>query len=329
MAARPLALLLAGVAVAGCRVEVGGQGAASTQGGVAEVWVYTSIYQEVIDQLTPAIEAELPGVTIAWFQGGSEKVAQRWEAEHEAGRSRACLVATSDPGWYVDLHERGQLLPYVSPLALRMDRSWIREDFAPFRLGFMVLAASVDDAPRSFRELTDPRWKDRFSSGDPLASGTTFSTLAAWEEAYGQDFVRALYGNGWIAAGGNSAVMTRMESGERPIGVVLLENLLMKPGVARIIVPEDGAVPIPGMLAIPRDCAEPEAARRVYDWLMGESAQRAIVAGNMYSPFPDVAPPVGAPPLAELPRFHPDGDLLTYMAENSAALKARYQDLRR
>lgn len=324
--------LLTALLCAGCRVEIGApeRAGVAAEGAVEEVWMYTSIYQEVLDQLGPALEAAVPGVKVSWFQAGSEKVSQRWEAEHAAGRSRACLLATSDPGWYLDLHRRGLLQPYVSPRALEMDRAWVHPDFAAFRLGFMVLAASGDGpAPASFRELADPAWRGQVSSPDPLASGTMFTTLSAWEQAYGFGFVEGLRGNGWVAAGGNSAVMGRMESGERRVGVVLLENLLQKPGVARIILPTDGAVAIPGMLAIPTDCDAPAAARRAVDWLMSDEAQRLIVAGNMYSPFPGVAPPAGAPPLAEVPRFAPEADLLGHMAEHSAALKARYEGLTR
>ena len=306
-------------------MEVGNPAVQEGNGSVTELWVYTSIYQEVLDAMAPALAADLPDLEVRFFQGGSEKVAQRWEAEHAAGGSRACLVATSDPGWYLDLHARGELRPYVTPRALRIDRTWVHEDYAAFRLGFMVMASSAPEGPASFHALADPRWKDQFSSGDPLASGTTFTTLAAWEQAFGSEWLRAVRGNGWIAAGGNGAVITRMESGERRVGVVLLENLLAKPGVARLIVPEEGAVAIPGMLAIPRDCPTPAAATRLYDWFFAETAQRALIAGNMYSPFPDMPPPVGAPPLAELPRFHPEADLLGYMAENTAAIKERYQ----
>ena len=87
-----LALLL------GCRIEVGAPaGGAAVDAGRGtsehpiEVWIYTSMYQEVLDALTPDLTAALPGVRVQWFQAGSEKVAQRWEAETEAGGSRACL----------------------------------------------------------------------------------------------------------------------------------------------------------------------------------------------------------------------------------------------
>lgn len=317
------------LALAGCRVEVGPPGEAAAEGATREVWLYTSMYQEVVDAMAPALARALPDVEVRVYQAGSEKVAQRYRAEVDAGGSRACLLATSEPGWYAELAGSGGLVPYVSPRALEIDRALVHPTHAAFRLSLMVLGSAAPDAPAGFRDLADPRWAGRFSSGDPLASGTTFTALAAWEARYGWPFVEALDANGWVAAGGGSAVLGRMESGERPVGVILLENLLAKPGAARVVYPEDGAVVVPGYLAIPAGCREREAAERVYDWLMGAEAQALVVAGHMHSPFPGAAAPAGARPLAEIPLFEPGVDLDAHVTAHGAELKARWGERHR
>ena len=303
------------VLLAGCRVEVGTPTAAPSE--THAVWVYTSMYQEVIDAMGPMLARELPGVTVEWFQSGSEKVAQRWEAEHEAGGSRACLLATSDPSWYAALTTRDLLLPYVSPRALALDRRWVTPTYAAFRLSLMVLSGG----PTSLRALADPAWKDQFSTPDPMSSGTMFTTLATWDAALGWEQVRATKANGWVAAGGSSAVLSRMQSGERPVGVALYENLLSAGLPATI--PAEGAVPVAGPLAIPRDCPDPEGARLVYDWLMGEDAARAVADGRMHSPFPGAPTPKGALPLAQIPLL----EVPTLTQGAGEALKLRWQGL--
>lgn len=315
-------------ALAACRVELGPPGERAAT-GVAEVWIYTSMYQEVIDEMAPALARDLPDVKVEWFQSGSEKVAQRWEAEHEAGGSRACLLATSDPAWYVALTGRDLLRPYVSPRALELDRAWATPTWSAFRISLMVMASSAPEAPSSFRELADPRWKGRFSTPDPLSSGTMFTTLAALRATLGEDWIAAAKANGWVAAGGNSAVLTRMQSGEKPVGVLLLENLLAKEGAPGPIFPEEGAVPVPGPLAIPRGCPDPDAAERVYDWLMGPTAQAAVVHGFMHSPFPDAPPPAGAPPLADIRLLALPPGFTAEAAKGAEALKQRWQELGR
>lgn len=312
-----------------CRVVLGPPDQVR-EGERPTVWVYTSIYQDQVDRLAAAAASELPDVDVLWFQGGSEKVAQRWEAEHAAGASPACVLATSDPSWYVDLTARGLLHAYVSPRALELPRAWVTPTYAAHRVDLMVIGAPKEGpAPRSFADLADPAWKGRFSSGDPFSSGTMFTTVSAWDQVYGHDFLDRLDQNGWVMAGGNSAVLGRVESGEKPFGVVLLNNLLTKPDAARIVYPEDGAVPIPGMLGIPTDCRAMEAAERVVDWIMGPSAQALIVNAWMHSPFSGAPPPPGAPPLDQIKLMDLPADFTTRAAERAPELRAKLEALQR
>lgn len=314
-----------------CRIELGAPSERASAGGAEErpsVWVYTAIYQDQVDQFAAAVAKDLPDIDVQWFQGGSEKVAQRWEAEHSAGRSPACILATSDPSWYVDLTRRGLLLPYISPRALDLPRAWVTPTYAAHRVDLMVIGAPKEGpAPTTFAELKDPKWKGTFSSGDPFSSGTAFTTVSAWDQVYGEGFLTELQANGWVRSGGNSAVLGRIESGEKPIGVVLLNNLLTKPDGVRVIFPDDGAVPIPGPLAIPTDCPEPAAAERVVDWLMGETAEALVIQNRMHSPFPGAPPPAGAPPLDQIHIMALPDDFTEQVATRAPALRARLEAL--
>lgn len=324
-----VSLALAASLGAACRVELGPPGA-TQQKGKPKVWIYTAIYQDQVDQFDKLAEAELPDVDLEWFQGGSEKIAQRWEAEHTAGGSPACVLATSDPSWYVDLTTRDLLLPYVSPRALELPRQWVTPTYTAQRIDLMVIGvAKGQPAPKRFQDLADPTWKDRFSSGDPFSSGTTFVTVSAWDQLWGQPFLEKLRANGWVMAGGNSAVLGRIESREKPVGVVLLNNLLTKPDAADIAFPEDGAVPVPGPVAIPRDCPEKQAAQQVVDWLLGPTAQDYVVKARMHSPFPGMPAPAGAPPLEQITLAPVGADFDAKTAARAADLKQRLEALQK
>lgn len=313
-----MSLLLALLA---CRVEVGPPSAPASQGPV-EVRLYTSMYESVLDELVPAAERALPHVRLVPLQAGSEKIAQRFEAELEAGASPACLLATSDPAWFAALADRGALHAHVPPRALDLPPAWRSPTASTFRLSIMVLAARDDAGPTSWAALGDPAWRDRASMADPLASGTALTTVAAWADALGPDVLRGARANGLVLAGGNSAVLARMQSGERPVGVILWENLLVVPGAPRGVVPAEGAVAIPGLVAIPAGCPHEEAAEDVMDWLLSPEAQAIVVRGGMHSPFPDAPAPAGAPPLAEVPLLPVSPTFFTDLADRLPALRA-------
>lgn len=291
----------------GCRVEFGppsGPITPATAKPSGEVWIYTSMYPAVIESLEALIREELPKIEPRFYQAGSEKVAQRIEAEWSAGGSPACLVLTSDPFWYARSEAASRFARHLAPDVLRIDRSLVDPDgtWATARLSLMVLAVNTSlpqpERPRRFVDLADPRFADKITVGDPLASGTSFTWLSFMLMEGGWPLIERMRDNGLVAAGGSSAVLGRLASGERPVGALLLENILAsnESGLAAIF-PEDGAVLVPGPIALTADCNNPPAAGAIYDLILSTAGQQRMVEGGMYSALPSLPPPRGAPAL--------------------------------
>lgn len=301
--------------------EDGGAGS----GDAAVVHVYTSMYKEVIDAVNPVLEKRLaetsPGTKVEWFQSGSEKVAARLDAELEAGGSPADILLVSDPSYYARLQAKGHLTPYVSPAVLRQPREFTDRDghWATARISVMVIALTKDraakpDPPRAFADLAKKE-AGRVSMPDPLASGTTFTTVAQLSARHGWDYFRALKKNGTVAAGGNSTVAQRIDTGEADAGMLLIENVMLskkRGSHMQLVVPEDGAVLIPGQIALLPHAKRSHAARHVYDAILSDDVQKVIVElGIMHSPDPELPPPAGTPTLDELLAKQPKTELKT------------------
>jgi iron(III) transport system substrate-binding protein len=304
---RALSLALA-VCVAGCRIETATPGGAAAQAEVGqpsgEVWIYTSMYRHVVDALEPVLKEALPNVTVRWFQAGSEKVLSRLEAELASGGTQADLLAVSDPFLYARFKAEGRWLRYASPNAQRTPRALVDldGDYQAMRLSTMVLVhARGTPAPEGFAALTQPAFKGEVALGDPLTSGTAF-TWSVFLEAPG--YFAALRANGARLAGGNAAVLQKVEGGEAKVGVLLLENALVARGKGspiEVVWPSDKAVLIPGELGILRSSRNPVAAKAVVDVLLGPRAQQALVGlGDMHSVDPRLPGPRGEPGLEVL-----------------------------
>ncbi len=314
---------------------VGGCGDDGTQ----ELWIYTSLYPHVIEQMEPALAEAFPGVRFRWYQKGSEQVAVRLNAELAADSTSCDLLVTSDPFYYAQLKEVGELLTHKT--SATKDVPDVLKDpdgaFCTVRIPVMVLAVRKDlEAvlwPKGFGDLTEPRLDGRVTMGDPLKSGTNFTTVAALSTRHSWDYFQALSDREIVAAGGNSAVLRRLESGERHVGMILLENLLARKEVTdeliEIVYPEDGAIPVPSPIAILKRTEEPELAKRVYDFFFSEAMQRAVVAGHMYSPLPDHAPPAGARPWSELTLFPWTNAFLQDVKQRRSAIKERWRKVMR
>jgi iron(III) transport system substrate-binding protein len=306
--------------------------------GTPEILIYTSIYPEVIATIEPELEARFPGVRFRWYQKGSEQVAVRLNAELEAGGTDCDLLLTSDPFYYAQLRDAGQLLAHETDATRHVPEGLKdpRHHFATVRIPVMVLGVGGAGGAASFHDLTDVSLTGRVTMGDPLKSGTNFTTVAALSRKYGWTFFEALRRQDLMAAGGNSAVLRRLESGERTVGVILLENLLSAmpedAGASypiEIVFPADGAIPIPSPIAILRHTAEPELARQVFDAFFSAEIQAAIVQGDMYSPLPSQAPPDGAPPLDELELFPWSNEFVEDVRSRRTEIKQRWREVMR
>lgn len=305
-----LALALAALALCGCRIETatpGGGPASATGRPAGEVWIYTSMYRSVLDALEPGLKAALPGVTLRWFQAGSEKVTAKLEAELSAGGTPCDVLVTSDPFLYERFKDEGRLLRYVSPNGLRTPAGLSDLDghYGAVRLSTMVLIHRAGaPAPESFEALTTPAWKGEVALGDPLASGTAYTWAVALEAKYGPGFFTALRANGARVAGGNAAVLQKVEGGEAKVGVLLLENALAakaKGSPIEIAWPRDGAVLIPGYAAILSTARNPEAAKAVVDALLSPTLQAIIASpGDMHAVDPRIPGPRKIVSLTEL-----------------------------
>lgn len=260
-----------------------------------EIWVYTSIYKDFAEPIGKAFENKHPGITVKIFQAGSEKIQAKVEAELIAKKPQADILLTSDPFWSSELVKRG--LAFARPGHEAVETNYY---------SLMVLvrhpSLSEEDAPKSFKDLTQPKYDNLIQSGSPLESGTTFSTVAYLSKKYGWDYFEGLKKNHLVAAGGNSTVIQKVESGEKKIGIVLLENVLAakkRESLLEVIYPSDGSIPIPSVQVIMNTSLKKEEAGLFSEFILSQEGQKLLREGFMYSVNKSIPAPDGAKPLSE------------------------------
>ena len=275
-----------------------------------EIWIYTSLYKDTIADITPQLEKAFPGVKINWYQAGSEEIAAKVNTELIAGVPKADIMISSERFWYQELSDSGRLVSW-KPSQFETFRPEYKNEAGTFHIvsvPIMVLtynseAMKAEEAPRSFRDLSLPKYKNLATGGSPLASGTAFTTVLALHQKYGWEFFHELRRNGFLFDGGNSAVLKRIQTKERPVGFVLLENVLRfqhdDPRL-KIIYPEDGVVTQFNTMGIPKKSNVRPEVFKVAEWFFTEAGQKAMTKSFMHSPVTNFPPPEGAKDLSEL-----------------------------
>ena len=313
--------------------------ACSSHNAKDTVSIYTSAYPETLKRLDEALRAKYPNLDLQWFQNGSENVAAKIALERLSHKVNADVVMTSDVFWFRKMQKEGFWQPYHVDTAYVVPESFNGKDssFTTARVSAVVIGynqkfVSDADAPKSFADLKDPKWQGKLTSASPLESGTCYMLMNSLVYKYGYDFLTALKANQLLSAGGNGAAVTRLSSGERPVAMTLLENLLAEqkknPDIV-IVYPEDGTVLVPSPVGIVKGSPNLTAAQKVYDFFVSAEGQKLFTVENLYVPDPSVAPPAGAKPFAEVQKtaFDLSDKFYDFVSQEDSSFKNKYSDI--
>lgn len=307
--------------------------------GKKEVWIYTSLYKDTIADMSPRLERAFPNLKINWYQAGSEEIAAKVNTELIAGAPKADILISSERFWYQELSDSGKLVSWRPTHAERFSDDYKNElgTFHIVSVPIMVLVYNNEvleaaSSPKTFKALSEPRFRGMATGGSPLASGTAFTTVLALQNKYGWDFFHELKKNQFLFDGGNSAVIKRVQTKERPIGFVLLENVLRFQNDDKrlqVIYPDDGVVTQFNTMGIPKKKDLSQDTLKLADWFFTQDGQEAMTRSFMHSPFKNFAPPAGAPSLETLKEkaFPWPSDLIRELTEKRFDIKETYVEI--
>ena len=289
-----------------------------------DVWIYTSIYKEFIIPIQVAFEAKNPEYKLQIYQAGSEKIQAKVEAELSAKKPQADLLAISDPFYHANLDKRGLVEMDGAAGAVNNYNSLV------------VLIANkkmpADKRPKNLADLTRPELKNVVQMGSPLESGTMFAAVAYLVDKFGWDYFLKLRTNGIASSGGNSLVIQKVESGEKTVGLVLLENALAaikKGSPIEIIYPEDGAITVPSVQIVLKSSPHKAGAKKLAEFLLTKEAQKILVSGFMYSVDRTLPPPEGAKALQLVTKETKPWttESIAKTSENAKAIKMKFAEV--
>ncbi len=307
--------------------------------GKKEIWIYTSLYKDTIADMNPKLEKLFPHLKINWYQAGSEEIAAKINTELIAGVPKADILISSERFWYQELSDSGKLVSW-KPAQFDTFEDEYKNSLGTFHIVSVPIMVLVynnevikeEQAPKSFKELVEPQYKGLLNGGSPLASGTAFTTVLALQHLYGWEYFHQLKKNQFLFDGGNSAVIKRIQTKERPIGFVLLENVLRfqnEDKRLKIIYPEDGVVTQFNTMGIPKKEGSMDDTLKLAEWFFTKDGQEAMTRSYMHSPVKGFAPPVGALPLADLKKkaFPWTVSLIKELTEKRFEVKEAYVEI--
>jgi iron(III) transport system substrate-binding protein len=308
--------------------------AAKKEGKV--VW-YTAVDLPVAEKVARAFEAKYPGIAVRVERSGAERVFQRIGQEYSSNIHAVDVVNSSDAAHFIVWKRDGILAPYVpEDVAKHFPAEHKDPDgmFASFRLwgcviGYNTSMVKKEEAPKSFKDLLDPKWTGKLVKAHPGYSGTIMTATFQITRDLGWDYLEKL---------AKQKVMQVQSSTDPPKKLALGERAVMADGneynmfqekekgsPVDIVYPSEGTPMIVGPNAIFKNAPNPNAARLFQSYCFTPEAQQLIVeVGGLRSVHPQVKEKAGRTPIKEVKWMKDDAAGVEKSAEE---IKTRYTKL--
>jgi iron(III) transport system substrate-binding protein len=271
-----------------------------------EVVVFGSLENDVAAAINKAFETKY-GIKVKYFRGSSTVIIDRVTTEHRTGKiSSDIIYTTSEPMKFIN-KEKGLFARYVSPSARSYDKKLIDDFFGPnYRsviIGFIFNKSMVTpgDAPRSYEDVVNPKWKGKIAMGNPSLHDTTIDWLSSLDGVFGSqakanDWIKRLAALKPLLLDSMVPVGERVASGEVPLGVAYVKYVQVW---GRKGAPVDYVKGLPvylgdgNYIAMTAKAPNPNAAKLFIDYFLGAESS-AIMAGvgefvnrqSIYPPIP-------------------------------------------
>jgi len=280
-----------------------------------KIVIYTSMYEDIIQNIDAKLEEVFPNVNIEFFQGGTGTLQQKVAAEMTAGKLGADILMVAEPAYALELKAANYLHPYKFPETDKLISEYDKEGYwYPVRILNMILAYNPElvkksDVPNSFEDFVkNTAMSGALSMSNPLTSGSAYASIVALLSKYGEDYFKGL-GAQKVMVESGSVALTKLETGECKEVMILEESVLKKreeeDSKLEVIYPVDGVISIssPIMIVDDKHSANGNAAvaEAVTAWFLSTEGQEYIVKGWMHSVRSDYPkPPYDALATAEI-----------------------------
>ena len=284
-----------------------------------QVVYYTSTDLPVAEKLAKAFEAKYPGIAVRVERTGAERVFQRIGQEYSSNIHAVDVVNSSDAAHFIVWKRDGILAPYVPEEVAKFYPAEHRDvdgQFASFRVWLSIIAyntnlVKAEDAPRSFADLLDPKWKGKIVKAHPGYSGTIMTATYQMQRDLGWSFFEQLAKQNIMQVQSSADPPKKLDLGERAVMADGNEyNIFQMKESGRPVEPvyaTEGSPLIIGPNGIFKGSPNPNAAKLFQSFSLGREAQQLIIdAGGLRSVHAQTQEKAGRKPLKDIKTMKDD-----------------------
>lgn len=275
------------------------EAAARREGSV--VWYTGLIVNQIARPMAAAFEARFPGIHVQFSRASNTETTLKLLNEMRAHRIQADVFdVTSGIHLLMEAHIPA---PYQPPAAAHYpavlkdpEGYWFGTNLYFLTVAYNTNLVKAADAPKTWDDLLDPRWKGHMAWTAELAAqgppGFIFNALSTKGPDKGMAYLRRFAEQMPVSiASSPRAVLDQVISGEQWIGVMMYNHHAAISAAAGAPVAWVKMEPLVGLfsiMGITKDAPHPNAARLFEAYVLSAEGQ-AVFAANDYLPAdPDV-----------------------------------------
>src|SRR5690348_3396364 len=297
---------------------------------------YSSVDVKVAEGIKKAFMAQYPKIDVEVERSGSERVLQRINQEYQSNIKNVDVVNSSDASHFLFWKQQGWLAKHTPPDVQKFAPQYRDPDgtYLTWRptvdcMPYNTNRVKDSEAPKSYAELLDPKWKGKLVKAHPSYSGTSLTGTYALVKVLGWDYFEKLAKTGIQQLQSTTAPPKTLASGERAVMVdgneynIFIEMAAKSP--VKPIYATEGTPFVSSPTAIFAGAPHPNAARLFQNFLYTAKAQQLLAdVGGQRSVHPDVKEPAGRTPLKDIKLLPDDANgMLPQIAE----IKKKYTAL--
>jgi iron(III) transport system substrate-binding protein len=264
-------------------------------------------------------------------------VFQRIDQEYSSKIYTVDVVNTADQAHCIIWKRNGWLAPYLpEEVAKHYDKRYYDPEglhlttrilISPF--GYNTNLVKPQDAPKSFKDLLDPKWKGKLVKAHPAYSGTIMNSTFQTARDLGWDYLVKLAAQNVMQVQSATDTPKRIALGERAVmvdgaGYLVIRNKEDGQPVD-VIYPEEGTPLATSPSAVFKAAPNPNAARLFQNWMHSREAQQVLVDfARQYSPHDQTVEKPGVRKLADIKLMKEDPEAILTQAED---VKKRYSEI--
>jgi iron(III) transport system substrate-binding protein len=258
-----------------------------------------------------------PGVKVNVVRATAQVAYQRLSQDIQAGVANCDVFASTDMGQYVSLKERGLLMPYKMSTADQIDKRFLNVDpddayqivnATIVALGYNTNKVKAEQAPKTWKEFIDPKWKGQLVVGHPGFSGFVGTWVVQMTKLYGWDYFEQLAELKPHVGRSIIDTVTILNSGERSVGAspaaLVLRNATQGNPLAASY-PDEGSVLMISGGAILKNTRHPNAAKLFMEYLWSQDTAKEDVEEFAIPLRRDAVLPAGYKQLEDLKTIRP------------------------